>query len=193
MFTSVRSHLMTVTLTLSYYIFFQEGINLLHLPFTWRNFIRSPWRVLSASIIVDETVFRLVLSITHDVWLYRYHYMSRWLIRLDRGIDLGAVVFFVFLYHSESAPHWEVYLYVYITLRLVTIALCCATNLCERYLVRTMVLHAASGFCGVAFFAPFVAYESDRGAVIVLVCCLVGFRAVYLVLFIGIYLRMWPE
>ena len=156
----------------------------MHLPFTWRNFTRSPWRVLSAWIIVDESVFGFVCDITHNVWIVWYYGMRWWVMMFDRWIDVPAVVVFVG-YHIDSLPHWEVCLGVYIAFRLVSITVCCGTNLCECYFVRSMLLWAASGFCLAALLAPWIAEESAYGwRVIIPVCLLVALRASNLLWFI---------
>ena len=152
----------------------------MYLPFTWRNFIRSPWSVLSRLNIVDNDVIQFVYSITQNVWLFRYHWMRRWLM-LDRATDVGAVVVFV-VYHSASVPHWEVCLGVYITFRLVSVSLFCGTNLCECYAVRTVLPWIISGLLCVALVVPMILHEEISTASAV--CVNLLFCAMYVGFFI---------
>ena len=132
--------------------------------------------------------WRLVYDPFQTRWFNIFTDMRMWLMVLDRVFDLAAVFLFIF-YHSKSYPHWEVCLYVYITSRLLSIIVCCGTNLCERYIVRVVLLYVAEVFCCAAAWAPGIAEESDGWLVILPVCGLVVFRAFYLFWFIVMFRR----
>ena len=130
-------------------------------------------------------LFRSVYDPFQTRWFNIFTDMRMLLMWLDRVFDLFVVVLFV-ANHSESAPDWDVCLGVYVTSRLLSFIVCCGTSLCKCYIFRTVLLHAASGFCCAAVLAPFIAELSDGWFVILPVCFLVMYRAIYLCLFICI-------
>ena len=95
-------------------------------------------------------------------WLIRYHEMRTYLMLSDRGADIVAL-FLNLLYYGESAPHRHVCSGVYIILRLISLALCYNTELCECYAVRTLIPWIISSlFCNVALSIPLLSIP-DKG------------------------------
>ena len=113
----------------------QEAINLIYIPYTWRN----AWKVICQFSIVDDGVVRFVWEMTERRWFYRYNYMRRVLYILDRFSDIECTVLFSLYCCYQSFPHWDVCLGIYIVLRLVSVALYSNTSLCECYAIRTVL------------------------------------------------------
>ena len=130
------------------------------------------------------------LSFVHDSfqtrWFNIFGYMRMFVMAFDRLIDVFAVIVFA-SYHGSSFLYWDVCLYVYIILRLLSILVCYGTKLRECFIFWTVLLMAINGFCIAALLAPWSVDLSDGWFVVSPLVLLVWTRTLYLVVFIAIY------
>ena len=84
----------------------------------------------------------------------------------DRMYDFVAIFIFVG-YCQTSAFHWEVFLGIYVTLRLISFALYYDTKLWKCYAVRTVIPLIISGLlCTVVLFVPSI-LTSGHGYIVI--------------------------
>ena len=88
-------------------------------------------------------------------WLYRYHGMRSVLIYYDKIADF--VAFALLVVYFDSALDWDICLFIYIILRLISQALCCNTMLYGRNPDSSV----PSSFC-VLFFSSLCTYIQDK-------------------------------
>ena len=172
-------------------LIFFVGRNKPHVrPYTWKNVFRHTWKVIFLINIVDDDVARFVWEMTERKWLYRYHYMRRYLMLCDRFADVEYAGLFV-LYYRESFPQWDICLGIFITLRLMSFALYSNTKLFKCYAFRTVLSTIISGvFCSVALVPGIFAWHNDALVIFPIIEC--SLRCVaYTTVFLKVYRKLW--
>ena len=135
---------------------------------------------------VDDDPLQFLLKMKNTRWLIAYHKRRTYLMFLDRFLDIWAACVNVF-YYQESAPYRDVCLGVYITLRLISLALYSNTKLCECYAVRTVIPLIISGsFCNVALSIPMMLTPGKEylGYILLILYTLVYFCVSLLIFFL---------
>ena len=128
---------------------------------------------------VDDDPLQFLPEIKNNRWLIRYRKTRTYLMFVDRLLDIFAAYINVF-YYDVSAPYRHVCLGVYITLRLISLALYSNTKLCECYAVRTVIPLIISGlFCSVSLSIPDVL---TPGAEYLGYSCLILYTLIYLMI-----------
>ena len=86
-------------------------------------------------------------------WLQRFHAMRRFLTYFDRIFDLLALALFT-AYYRDSLPDRHICLGIYVTLRVISLALCYFTKLFKCYPIRTVLPAVVSLFCVPVLLVP---------------------------------------
>ena len=163
----------------------------MYIPYTWRNVFCSPWKVIFPLHIVDNDVVRFVWQLTERRWLYRYNYMRRSLMMFDRFGDVVYAGLFTLYYH-DSFPHWATCLAIYITLRLISLALYSNTKLCKCYAVRVVLSAITSSIiCSVVAWAPWIIAWNNDATFFFPVCQSLAKFIVYVVILVQAYRKLW--
>ena len=167
--------------------FLQEAINLIYIPYTWRN----AWKVIFHFSIVDDDVVRFVWDLPERRWLYRYHYMGKLLMMYDRFSDIEhAVLFSMYCFHLF--PHWEVCLGIYAILRLISFMVYSNTKMYKCYAVRTVLPTIISGlFCSAVAWVPCIIAWNNDPLVLLPICECLAWSAGYLVALVVAYRKLW--
>ena len=127
-------------------VFFQDGINLIF--YHGLSFCGNPW-TCGRPLKVDTGVLRFVLELTEIRWLYRLLGIRKWMFWLDRFFDfIPAWILFISNFDCfYYDPLCNIFPGIYITLRVISLALCYNTKLWKCYKVRTVLSIVFGLFC----------------------------------------------
>ena len=96
------------------------------------------------------------------------------------------------MYYHHSFPHWDVCFGIYIVLRLISLALCYNTKLCECYAFRTVFPTLISSFgCSTVAWVPCIIAWNKDPLVLLPVCQSLAWCVGHAVSLVQTYRKLW--
>ena len=163
----------------------------MYILITWRNILCNPQKVILLLNIVNDDVVRFVWELTERRWFYRYPYMRRNKMIYDGLGDIVCVALFS-MYHHHPFPRWDVCLGIYIILRLISLALCYNTELCECYAVRIVLSTIISSTaCNIVAWVPCIIAWHNDPLVLLPICECLAWSVGHAVSLVQTYRKLW--